>query len=45
VGDIIERSTHLLLIGDVANVYMAGKNSALLVYSVRRFGSTRPGGA
>lgn len=45
VGDIIERSTHLLLIGDVANVYMAGKDSALLVYSVRRFGSTRPGGA
>lgn len=39
VGDIIERSTHLLLIGDVANVHMAGTNSALLIYSARHFGS------
>jgi flavin reductase len=39
VGDIIERSTHLLLIGDVANVHLAGKDGAVLIYAARHFGS------
>jgi flavin reductase (DIM6/NTAB) family NADH-FMN oxidoreductase RutF len=39
VGDIIERSTHLLVVGDVANVYIGRKENSLLVYSARRFSS------
>lgn len=37
VDDVIERPTHLLLIGAVTDVHVSKKESALLVYFSRRF--------
>lgn len=39
VDDIIEWSTHLLLIGTVTNVHVANRDIAPLVYFARRFSS------
>jgi len=37
VDDVIERSTHMLLIGAVIDVHVAEEERDLLVYSARRF--------
>lgn len=37
IDDIIERSTHLLLIGTVTNVHLVDQDAALLVHHSRRF--------
>jgi flavin reductase (DIM6/NTAB) family NADH-FMN oxidoreductase RutF len=44
VDDIIERPTHLLLIGIVTNIHLADQDAALLVHFARRFsGVDAPG--
>lgn len=40
IDDIVERPTHVLLIGAVTNVYMADSDTALLIYFSRRFSAT-----
>jgi flavin reductase (DIM6/NTAB) family NADH-FMN oxidoreductase RutF len=44
VDDIIDRSTHLLLIGGVTDVHVQEKDAALLVYFSRRFTRVGPVG-
>lgn len=42
LGDIVERSTHLLLIGEVFDVRVTGGESSPLVYVSRRFTGVAP---
>lgn len=43
VDDVIDRSTHLLVIGVVTDVHLAEENAPLLLYSSRRFTGVGPG--